>query len=337
MIALDLSQLKLKSLDGLQLIPNIKSIKKLSLANNILTALSRNNFAGLDSLEVLDLSGNPIKIVKYDSFAELENLKKLYLSDCQIDLIADDAFAHLNNLQELYLSNNKLTDITPNMLAGAYNLKILDLSFNHIKEIEPFSFNVSFLTILKLNNNRLAQVGAEQFKRLGQLQELDLSNNQLTKIPALATAQLQKLERLLLAHNPIRQTNAATLKSLPQLRLLDLAGTQLPPEQLEQIRALLPRATVNTTKTISIAQYLNQPNFIEKHMQRDILDLSGLQLTSLEGLQKLTQFKNIKSFDLSKNNFKTIPPGSFLGFDHIEEIDFSHNQIEAIPVIPLKA
>ena len=84
---LDLSGLRINSLEGLPEIPNITRVKILTLANNLVEKLSRSDFAGLRNLEVLNLSNNRFTKVPGYSFAELEGLKMLFLGNGKIEQI----------------------------------------------------------------------------------------------------------------------------------------------------------------------------------------------------------------------------------------------------------
>lgn len=83
---LDLSNLKINSLEGLNRINNLHKIKYLVLNNNQITYI------------------NP------DAFIGLEHLIDIELNDNHIDSIAIDAFTKLPHLNKLELKNNFLTD-----------------------------------------------------------------------------------------------------------------------------------------------------------------------------------------------------------------------------------
>ncbi len=155
---LNLTDMKINDLKGLQNITNIDTVQSLDLDHNQLTTLQQNAFAGLTNLEYLDLQNNPLTTIQPDAFAGLTNLKDLSLRNNQLRTIKPNAFAGLTNLGFLFLNNNQLTTIQPNAFAGLPNLRFRYLKNNQLSTtIPPDAF-------AGLNNN---------------LQSLNLGNNQL--------------------------------------------------------------------------------------------------------------------------------------------------------------
>ncbi len=86
-----------------------------------------------------------------------------------------------------------------------------------------------------------------------------------------------------------------------------------------------------TLHGLSIKDYLfTQPATISKRMLEHSLDLSGMGLTSLEGLDYLSQFSSIYYLDLKNNNLEIIPSNAFYFLPKLERIDLSHNKIHTI-------
>ncbi len=104
---LNLQFMKINNLQGLQNIPNIKTVKILYLMGNQLTTIP-DAFAGLTNLEKLYLYSNQLTTIQAGAFAGLTNLKELYLNNNLLTTIPD-AFAGLTNLVVLYLDDNQLT------------------------------------------------------------------------------------------------------------------------------------------------------------------------------------------------------------------------------------
>lgn len=104
-----------------------------------------------------------------------------------------------------------------------------------------------------------------------------------------------------------------------------------------------------------IANVLNRR--IENAKQTGVLDLSKLQLKSLDGISKLlgrnckkirqinldnnkieeikrddlNKFRNIKALDLSYNKIKKLNKGCFFSLKKLEKLDLSHNEIQNLP------
>ena len=156
---LDLSNMKINNLYGLQNIPNINTVQTLYLHHNQLEDIPTNAFAGLTNLEWISLSGN------------------------QLSTIQPNAFAGLPNLVWLYLSNNRLTTIQPEAFAGLTNLKRLLLNENQLRTIQAKAFTgLTNLEELFLDNNQMTIIKQPKaFAGLTKLYRFDLYDNQLDK------------------------------------------------------------------------------------------------------------------------------------------------------------
>ncbi len=149
---LNLQNMKINNLQGLQKIPNIGTVQSLYLANNKLTTIQPNAFAGLPNLTTLNLSYNQLKDIQPDAFADPTKLEGLSLNFNQLKDIQPDAFANLTNLTTLNLSHNQLKDIQPDAFADLTNLRGLRLDKNQlnkktkeaIKEALPQSVDIEF-------------------------------------------------------------------------------------------------------------------------------------------------------------------------------------------------
>ena len=81
---LDLRNMKINNLKGLQNILNIGTVQMLLLDRNQLNTIPTNAFAGLTSLIYLSLEDNQLRTIPTDAFAGLTKLKVLYLSYNQL-------------------------------------------------------------------------------------------------------------------------------------------------------------------------------------------------------------------------------------------------------------
>ena len=122
-IELDLSNLRINDLDGLQQVPNIENLVKLDLKDNKISAIGPNAFARLKNLETLHLNDNKINAIGPKAFAGLDNLEILTLDDNQISAIDGGAFNNLNKLEALGLNNNQISTLKRDIFAGPNNLR----------------------------------------------------------------------------------------------------------------------------------------------------------------------------------------------------------------------
>lgn len=72
------------------------------------------------------------------------------------------------------------------------------------------------------------------------------------------------------------------------------------------------------------------PDIISKRTKGNSLDFSGLQLTSLEGLDHIFGIQNIVQLDLSNNKLTIIPNNAFSFMPNLQVINLDHNQITTI-------
>lgn len=109
---------------------DLKILVEVDLANNHISVIPRDTFAGNDRLKVLILSGNPLKQLSNEQFPSLPHLRSLELENCQIHSIGKDAFIRLEQLEKLNLRKNELEKISEIVFMPILNLKSLSLEGN---------------------------------------------------------------------------------------------------------------------------------------------------------------------------------------------------------------
>ena len=232
-------------------------MKYLDLSNN---KLSEEDIVGiflLRRLEFLDLSGNHLfgmimphylslaqGMVNYpisDGLGNLVNLKTLGLRDC--GLIDRPGWgikelSLLQNLEWLDMAENGYASV-PEEIFELYQLKNLDLSQNQIR-MDSFPADKGFpwrLENLGLSYNAIDKL-PEQIGSLKRLRNLDLAyNGGLKELPE-SIGQLEQLEVLNLSHTGITGF-PGSMKNLKNLRLLQLYGTNIPFETLEELKKVM--------------------------------------------------------------------------------------------------
>lgn len=81
-------------------------------------------------------------------------------------------------------------------------------------------------------------------------------------------------------------------------------------------------------ESFSITYYLqNNPNLIKSRIQGNTLDLSGLSLSSLDGLLAVPGIKSILNMSLSHNMITRIERKDFAGLSQLMTLDLSNNDI----------
>ena len=127
-IVLDFEIMRINNLYGLQNIPNIKTVQRLSLGKNHLTTIPTNAFAGLTNLEYIGIDSNQLTTIQPNAFSGLTNLEDLRLQKNQLTIIPPNAFAGLPNLNYLHLQQNPLNAQTKEAIEKA--LRGVDVQIN---------------------------------------------------------------------------------------------------------------------------------------------------------------------------------------------------------------
>ena len=85
--------------------------------------------------------------------------------------------------------------------------------------------------------------------------------------------------------------------------------------------------------TMGVQEYNSVQEAIDANavdIQEGVLDLSGRNLRSLEGLDQIPRAEEVTFLNLSGNRFTEIPMGAFDRFEMLETLDLSDNPIEAL-------
>lgn len=91
---------------------------------------------------------------------------------------------------------------------------------------------------LDVSNNKLTSL-PETIRQLSELKSLRVNDNAITKLPP-EISQLKNLIWLYIDGNPISDDSLNLLKKLQQLRLLNVKGTDLSPEAIQELKSALP-------------------------------------------------------------------------------------------------
>ncbi len=171
-------------------IGNLKSVNKLRLDYNLITALP-DSIGNLSTLRNLSLQYNKIKTLP-------------------------KSISNLNSLQYLYLNNNELTTL-PDSIGNLKSLRYLFLDNNQLTALPDSIGNLNSLQYLSLENNQLSII-PESIGKLESLQELILSGNQVKHLPESIGA-LKSLQTICLDKN-VLITLPESVGNLKSLRIL---------------------------------------------------------------------------------------------------------------------
>lgn len=218
----------ISSISGIESLTNLE---KLELYDNCIEALPVSSLilAG-QNLQILDLSFNSIRSM--EAVASCPLLKELYVAQNKLKVI--EGVNGLVHLEILDLGANRIRELPPNFLANCVALKSLWLGKNKIERIgvEAGLANLTNLTKLDVQNNRLLRIGLGELPLNHSLQELYLACNGISEfLPEMGVegeggdGSVHQLQTLDLSRNPIKDLSFVTAfaDSLEELWLTGIA------------------------------------------------------------------------------------------------------------------
>lgn len=294
-------------------------LKSLSISyNSNLQYLEEDVFEGLINLENLSIRQNSFDHVKNFSFSLksrfMPNLRKLELIDLRCMTVDKDDFRNLNGslVEEFNLIDSQVEYIHPDALLPLTNLKVLNLGENLINA----SVLIALLDHLTLNNitlNTLSLYGWG-FKKYvpkevleiiskSRIKELILSKNQFDIIsddlfPYMPDLQILHLNEVLLSNFTFN-----AFSKLPNLRTLCLTKNKFP--------SIPKGAPAQNLKELVVTQ------------EARYFTLDNDTFVNMSGLEKL---------DLSSNNIRKIPKGSFTGLQNLQYLNLKNSTIFYIDI-----
>lgn len=291
-VHLDISGNRLENIDNV--FSGLRDLSRLDLRNNRLTQLTQNSFRGLSSLRYLLLTSNRISHVDRRTFRPLEKLVFVVLKG---NPIGDGPQFHVrfhfhsNFLTYLDVSECGFRDV-PKGLPGSG--RYLQLRRNNLTSLGRHSFVESpYLTILVLDENRIASIESGTFEHLTQLQQLWLNNNRISTIPAPVPA---SVERLLMDLNLVEELRSGTFPASSQMHTLSFMGnnvSSLSPEAFDSLEKL---------KTLDLGN-----NRIHRIHRRTFHRLRHLKILQLSG-----------------NPIQTLDPECFHGLESLATLSMAY-------------
>ncbi len=223
--------------DGLENVPNfrkLKSLERLELSKNKLSAIPIAKLRGARSLEEVVMKENPL-IIGEGRYDKLGFIKVLKLNKCGLTSIHPSLYT-MENLHELQLQENKLKSI-PDGISNMSKLTKLSLYKNQLQALPTDLFDIPGLVVVDLYYNRLTKVPSSVRNAVA-IEILFLSHNEIYDIPE-EVGMLTRLEELYLHHNRI-SVLPASLSQLSELRVLRVNHNHLSdfPEQILKLRNL---------------------------------------------------------------------------------------------------
>lgn len=103
---------------------------EVDLADNEISSLHPETFAGNERLRVLTLSGNPLGELREAQFPPLPHLRNVELEGCQLTHVHRDAFVHLAGLEAVNLRSNQLRQLSEAVFMSTGRINTLALDGN---------------------------------------------------------------------------------------------------------------------------------------------------------------------------------------------------------------
>ena len=156
-------------------IPN--NTEELSLHDNRLSAVSSDDFEGLDKLYYLGLDYNFLTFFpNLSSIAK--TLRTLQINNNQLSMIPAQHLDILIKLEHLHIYNNFLTTI-PNVAGPSNSLICISAGYNKFKHFPKLQKLGKSLELLFLRGNKITEINAADLICGTQISEIQLTNNPL--------------------------------------------------------------------------------------------------------------------------------------------------------------
>ena len=197
-----------------------KLLKELHVNNNKLTALGI-EITNCTQLQVLQIQDNPLQTISPE-IAKMIALEEFTMGEIATECTIPDQLWTLYGLKKIKITNSNMTKI-PVEIKNFKQLDVLCLSHNAITEIPNEVYSLSTITYLNLGHNKLNSVSSD----IGKLENLDYLGvfyNPITYIPKEVT----------------------TLKNIS---FISCWNTNVPSQEIEKIKARLPKTKVHDTET----------------------------------------------------------------------------------------
>lgn len=224
---------------------NLRSLRELNLAYNVISNLPENAFFRSNRLEVLELQGNSIQFEEenraHGGLRGLINLQRLNLARNSIAYLPFKLFEPASSLQSLTLDKNKIKNLNSASFEGLYsNLKNLSLQSCELSSTDLASLSrFRNLQRLKLNFNQINELDWDVFETAySTLTNLEIRRNKIKMIRYSScdedrSASLNCKKQMLnlvefdLSNNELCGFNTDLLARMPTLKNLGLSKNPL--------------------------------------------------------------------------------------------------------------
>ncbi|PHT67946.1 hypothetical protein T459_27433 [Capsicum annuum] len=327
----------------------LSKLEEMYLQENVFSGFVPSCIGGVKNLRRVDVHSNKLSGVIPESITRLTNLESLCLQDNFFTGIIPENIGNLQELKELDLSKNSLTGIIPRSIVKLNSISILYLNANQLEgEIPPSKpGQLSSLSFIRLQNNRLSGMIPSSIGYLTSLQRLSLTNNQLKGSIPSSLGNMKSLTQLYLSNNQLSGQLPRSLGGLSELLLLSISHNMiegpLPGEisSLSNLQSL--DLSFNNLNMSTIPKWLMQlpslsriylegceihgeiPDYIAKSLLE--LDLSANHLSGRIPAW-IGSLSRLYSLNLSKNKLVSEIPSTFTNLEILGVLDLHSNKLE---------
>ncbi|XP_003703969.2 uncharacterized protein LOC100882777 [Megachile rotundata] len=307
--------------------PQSIKLRRLQMAHNKLTELKHDSFAGLTYLLEADFSSNAITHIDPEAFRDNPGLITLELQNNPLDEVKGH---FLNSRTLLYLDLNScgIRRLNTQFFHNTTNLNKVDLSHNPLGSIEPGPFDhLTNLEYLKLNACNLTHVSPDAFAHLENLRELEMAENDLRTLSWTSIlAPLIRLEYLNIRKTGITNLPGDAFAKNLYLRQLVLADNEL--WHLDVGNTL--GHNLHSLQSLDLSNCNLQDRLSEEAFRNSsklrVLNLSGNPMFAADLTAVLRHLPKLHKLSLSNCSLRRLP-NAFHVFEHLEELDISHNPL----------
>ncbi|MCD9640281.1 hypothetical protein HAX54_025483 [Datura stramonium] len=331
----------------------LSKLEELYLQENGFSGFLPSCIGGVKNLRRLDVHSNKLSGVIPESITSLTNLESLCLQDNFLSGNIPENIGTLQLLKELDLSNNSLTGIIPRSIVKLYSISILYLNANQLEGEIPLPSKpgqLSSLSFLRLQNNRLSGTIPKSIGYLTSLQRLSLANNQLKGSIPSSLGNLKSLTELYLSYNQLSGQLPRSIGGISELLFLSISHNMIEGPLPHEISSLSNLQSLdlsfNHLNMSVIPKWLMQlpslsriylagcgihgeiPDYIQS-LAKSLLELD-LSANHLSGRIPawIGSLSQLYSLNLSKNKFVSEIPSTVTNLEILGVLDLHSNKLE---------
>lgn len=323
LVKLDIRYNQINNIDVLGSLPNLEVL--LASKNCISTFNDR-----MERLRLLYFDRNPIINMEFEYV--LPMLTVLDLSKAKLTALPGDFVSKISNLEKLVLDKNHLVNF-PNEVSKLKKLVYLSVYGNNIQEIPPSIGELSSLQYLDLHSNSLSQI-PDTIWKLNSLSFLNLSSNMLTSFPKPLMTSLNKFSSGDFKSNGRRSSSSLT----PLVAASKRASFESLDQSFERVDYSKNGKNDKSEDESGRRKYSVPLITTSSGLSESLLVLSlADNRLSDDAFETISFLKEIKSLNLSYNDFLEVPDGALSRMSNITDLYLSGNQLASLPVDDLES